>query len=666
MSYLDKPRIGFFGRDATTNPSTGNNENIVHLLDYDNVELLNPPHLAGGDLKEMSDVAYREWMSTLITYDHNQAAPDSNIEPQWEPGIPGWWNYYGDHLTTFGTASVNGVWLTGHEAPLTTDPLVGARVAFDAKLVDVDPADTFSSQLISAAFSLVGEAGGELTQVLTGMPTTAHLRWTNFNRPMGAGTFQCVIPNETLGFSNAALAESPALTMLRDGAAAGGGLVLRYCLYAMQAAKKMAEMYDQFQQGEIPSWNPKVGFVLGSIGVWNGTDMMNAPVGRILQQPGWPVPQPRAQEPEPPHVASHGDVERLHTPGTDANALLASLPDKTLMGPAVAVVQDDVIMLDLLTTFSEQSPGNQAKVDYGQVRLVLRDRAGELDLGVVPYQQAVYEAQAGVVELPLAADVRDRVAKGTLVLHDSKGQDLLSEIPVLQVESDDRGVYLDMERGPDDRPVARGAVRVRAFDKGEPAAEPFELLVQVVADDMHVGVANSVDPLVVQANILHWKVVDELVVHVPAGGVADVPIETSVPGCRKLRFVPPGYVPSDPPQFAVELYSNFRVLPYHDYSHLPDEQITWDFVYDEVFKYYGILYPIMSLIIPWGPDTLPNDPERVAQFAAIMRQAVDRKYLGTALSMPITRELDEGKRRLIQRWCDLQPRPKPASPGPAG
>ena len=48
---------------------------------------------------------------------------------------------------------------------------------------------------------------------------------------------------------------------------------------------------------------------------------------------------------------------------------------------------------------------------------------------------------------------------------------------------------------------------------------------------------------------------------------------------------------------------------------------------------------------------------RVAQFAAIMRQAVDRKHLGTALAMPITRELDEGKRRLVQRWCDLQPRP---------
>jgi hypothetical protein len=69
----------------------------------------------------------------------------------------------------------------------------------------------------------------------------------------------------------------------------------------------------------------------------------------------------------------------------------------------------------------------------------------------------------------------------------------------------------------------------------------------------------------------------------------------------------------------------------------------------------------MSLIIPWGPDDLPHDPVRVSQFAAIMRQAVDEKYLGTALSMPITRELDAGKRRLVQRWCDLQMRQAPSA-----
>jgi hypothetical protein len=499
MSYLDKPRIGFYGDDAWTNPSTANNENVIHLLDYDKVELLNPPELQGATLGEMSDVAYREWMTSLMTYDAgNPQDPQGIHDPGWAPVMPGYWNYYGDHLTTFGTAAVNGVWLAGDSAPGTDDALLGARVAFNAKLVDVDPADSFSSQLISAAFSLVGPDGeGNPVHLLSGVPTIAHLRWTNFNRPYGAGTFQCVIPNDTLRFvDEAAAPTSGGLQALRDGAATGGGLLLRYCLYDMQAGANMPEMYDAFRTGDYAQ-NPKVGYVLGTIGVWNARDMTTAPVGRVLQLPGWPMPPaPPSDEATSIHVASHGDLERLHTPGTQDHATLAALPDQTKVGPAVAVVQDDVVVLDLLTTFPEQAPRNMAKVDYGDVELV----AGETVVGTVPYDQATYEGQAGVVELPLSEEARTAMADGSLVLRDQHGRELVREVGVIQVETDDRGVYLDMDKE-GETATARGTVHIRAFDKGEPAADPFELTVQVVGDDMQLGVANSTDPLVVQQNM---------------------------------------------------------------------------------------------------------------------------------------------------------------------
>lgn len=350
-------------------------------------------------------------------------------------------------------------------------------------------------------------------------------------------------------------------------------------------------------------------------------------------------------------IASHGDVERLHTPGTKDHETLAAHPDETKVGPAVAVVQDDVVMLDLLTTFPEQAPRDMTKIDYGEVQLF----AGETLVGTVAYDQATYEARAGVVELSLSDQARDAIADGALVLRERHGRDLLREVAVAQVETDDRGVYLDMQRE-GQTATARGTVHIRVFDRGKPVAEPFTLTVQIVADDMQLGVANSTDPLVVQQNQLHWKVLREFPIEVPAGGEVDVPFTSTEPGCHKLRFLPRGMAVPDPPQFAVELYANVRVLPFHDYDDKSDDELTWDFVYDHVFRYYGILYPIMSLIIPWGPDDLPNDPVRVAQFAGIMKQAVDEKYLGTALSMPITRELDAGKRRLVQRWCDLQMR----------
>jgi hypothetical protein len=43
MSYITGPRIGFIATDAMTNPSTANNENVIHLLDIPNVAYLNPP-----------------------------------------------------------------------------------------------------------------------------------------------------------------------------------------------------------------------------------------------------------------------------------------------------------------------------------------------------------------------------------------------------------------------------------------------------------------------------------------------------------------------------------------------------------------------------------------------------------------------------------------------
>jgi len=75
-----------------------------------------------------------------------------------------------------------------------------------------------------------------------------------------------------------------------------------------------------------------------------------------------------------------------------------------------------------------------------------------------------------------------------------------------------------------------------------------------------------------------------------------------------------------------------------------------------MLSYYALLYPAMSLINPWGPESTTTDRERVAQFASLLRQAVDESRIGTALAMPVTRELSAGKRALLQRWCDLQMR----------
>jgi hypothetical protein len=656
MSYIARPRIGFFASNAMTSPSTANNENMIHILDPDNVEYLNPPVVEGAQLPALDDVSYREWMTSLIAYSDPLDSLNDPTQPDWQPGMPGYWNYYGDHLTTFGSASVNGVWLPGDATePDTTDPLCGARVAFDAKLVDLDPADTFTSQLIAASFSVVGaDASGQSTELVSGIPTIGHSRWLNFFRPGGAGTFQCVIPNEALKFVDEAQApDSPALAALRAGAAAGGGLVLRYCLYNMAAKLSMQEMYDSFQQGQF-LMNPKYGNVLGTLGVWNGQDMQNAPVGRILEQQGPPFFSSVAEAAsEPLRVKTHEDVERVFKPGSKAFAQSEQTEWAAKMGPAVAVVEADRVTLDLLTSFPEEG-GDLAKHDFGPVELVLEtDDGKQVGIGPVPYDRTTYENQAGVVEVALSPGLAPLLGDGSLRLVAADTL-LLREIEVVQVETDDRNLYLDLELV-DGALEATGSMELRAFWKGEPIKSPVTVTLQHFEDVMKPGTANSVNPLVVTAcELTEQPSGIEGSITIPAGGRAAVTITSTRPGCFKVRFLPPPMKPDDKPMFQVEFFGSYRTLPFNDYSHVPDEDITWPFLYEHVFKYYAVMYPVMSLIMPWGPSNMPYDPDRVVQFASLIRMAVDESHVGTALAMPVTRELSAGKRTLVQRWCDLQ------------
>lgn len=699
MSYLSRPRLGFLAADATTNPSTANNENVIHLLDYQRAELLNPPVVEGATLPTMSPAAYREWMTTLITSSDPLPDPDAppgpGNQPNWGPQMPGYWNYWGDHMTTWGSATINSLWLPG-EKPVTsagTDPLFGASIAWHARIVDVDPADTWSTQFVASGFSVVGpDASGELAELVSGIPTTSFLRWLNFFRYEGAGTFQSVVPNDRLTFIEDARApRSKAFAALRDGARAGGGLLLRYCFYGMRPMMDASQLYDEFSAGGHQT-NPKIGRVLGTIHVWNGTDMVSTPVGRVMQQrtPPYFASSPQADSLVPVPVAmnvrTHGDVEQLHEPGTHLHAESKMVPCVHNMGPAVAVVEDDRVVLDLLTAFPEAgcAPGFAgdalAKHDFGRVLLQLvygdPDDPEMATLGDVSYDRKAYEALAGVWEVPFdpSSEAAKHLGDGFLELRDADGNVLLREIEVAQLETDDRAIYLDLEPSEGGgAPIAAGSLTLRAFYKGEPITEPLDVRVQFWADVMTPGEVNSVNPLVVMACVLtteqdstgtyslvgasrssdgSWDVT------IPAGGELELRFTADTPGCFKLRFIAPGMtiVPAQQPAFAVEYYTNVRALPYDDYSHVPDEELTLQFVYDEVLAYFSILYPVMSEIIPWGPDNTPHDPERVAQFAALMSMAVDESRLGTALQMPITRDLSAGKRALLQRWCALQTR----------
>ena len=113
----------------------------------------------------------------------------------------------------------------------------------------------------------------------------------------GAGSFQAVIPNSTLVFVDPERApDSDGLRALREGAADGGGLLLRWCFYGMRTSFDQMTMYDKFQRGER-AMNPKIGRVVGTVGVWNGTNMISPRSAGPCTSPARPTSRPTGAPP---------------------------------------------------------------------------------------------------------------------------------------------------------------------------------------------------------------------------------------------------------------------------------------------------------------------------------------------------------------------------------
>src|ERR1700733_12197786 len=84
------------------------------------------------------------------------------------------------------------------------------------------------------------------------------------------------------------------------------------------------------------------------------------------------------------------------------------------------------------------------------------------------------------------------------------------------------------------------------------------------------------------------------------------------------------------------------------FTHVADDKIDYNFVYENVLKYYEFIYPYMSKHI----FSFAN-PAKVEMFAYLIHDCIDRKIFDKSYYMPPTRELSLGKTILLQRYCKL-------------
>lgn len=376
---------------------------------------------------------------------------------------------------------------------------------------------------------------------------------------------------------------------------------MRFCTYLVAPGIDQARLARLFANGEHRE-NPAFGRVLGTVGPWRAEEMTSVTLGRLLL----------------PSVQL-ADGHTYYRPG-----------------PAVAQIDRErhILSLDLITAFPERDE-ELNKVNLGPVWVQSHHEDNDGDekstrLGPVPYDKSAYQATAGVVDVPYSPDVEPFLDKGQLRLvgDDRSGTVLLSETD-LMVETDGRAFYL--QEGETQQ------VHLRAAEKGRtPQLEVTVRLEQYVTTNIKGMVLASLDTQVVE-------IPDQIDVG-PEGG-ADLSVKAKRPGVCVIRFVPGTTRAFDP---TTDFFTNVRVLPADDYDDLPDEQLTFDLLEQEILRYYYVLYPAMTDIIDLG------DESEMRRSAGRIASQISKDNWSEYGYMPRTRELSDGKRKLLTRWCRLQ------------
>jgi len=634
MSILKYPRIHFRGT-FTVNPATADNDDVAVAIDRANVQLLPP-------IATMSTADALAWLTTGVP-------AISIINQQIFTYLRGGWNPFGDMTTEFVDVRVCST--TGSDGNLNTiDPLVGSWLAIDGtlgvneprskpKLCDLDPCGTALTQLFLGLFRI----GDSTLGLKATCDRKAFGRWVAFrnvltypgeqNFPGAGAVFQFTIPKDHLNFYQGKATGSPALAALEAAATNAQGIVVQFATFQVLPSLTDDVLIASLQDPNSTTSNPATGLVVGTVGVWEEGESATVPDGRLLLPPA------------------------------DGALLQQQIgPASPYLGPATAYVQRDtnVVSLNLIATFPEngyQSP--LVKADFGRVRLGVIPKGASAPIAVsdpIDYDYRTYELVAGIIDVEYDTDIasRDMLDQGTLVLvagPDQAGNPvpMLTEservVTVMSVGQDDAGVYLDKDKTVDLSIVVseRGgppSVDVDVYlwefqyvtDPGGWLKRALSILCEVGAGIVHTHrlgfapkvrfVAGKTDPLV-------------------------IPVTGKCPGGAVIALTLDGSPPTGSYPWGTAFYTGFRVLPVDDYSRFPASATTsWDFMYEHVFRYYRLIFPAMSNVVPF------DNQAAMESAADSLVQFTDPAISGSSRYMPVSRDLSTGKRDLIVAWRD--------------
>jgi len=593
MSVLKFPRLYFSG-NISWDPGLANNN--PDLFDPEKVELVNP----------------------LIPED--QAKSDI-IEDLKNKGI---WNYYGTHHAIFENVRITGGSLSQNDYR-SEGRIINKNIAFKGMLVDIDAKASNGSLLFSDNImigdSSVGLSGRQHKPI--------HARWINFKRNLNtddklmiAGSasvvWQTEIKKTNLSFSGSDGSDflSVFKTSLLDDDVQG--IMIRFHTYRTlyfqngilnsfeHEPRNSDQLKDLYTSG-LNFSNPAYSKIVGVIGIWHKDDFESLPGKRVMY---------------------------------GANKLAITHKGEEIevgLGPSNIELDEfnKLISIDLGATVPEID-ANLDKVDIGNLLLKVNnnDQLSEVaEISNQEYHLSSYDERAGIIDIDLSnhPDVLiDKISQGILELVSKDSNTVLLSETTLVAFVNKRDIYLDE----DESQIAVCNV----YNRGK-------------------KVDNRYSVLVCKYNRLLKKegVVGDYECN--SEGKVNFNLTASVPGFSAYLFIP--YVGSEnKPKAPNELptishaYVNVRTLPFDNSfeKSIPDVNLTWSFIYTNIFKVYDVLNPVMSR---QGIDVPLNNKERMESLVSTLKRVMSKESFNSIRHMPITRDMSSGKRKLIMRWCEL-------------
>jgi hypothetical protein len=698
MSVLSIPRIFFMG-SSQWDPCTINNNDQWPTYDFTRAEL-NWDYLGQQTppiTRDNFQTLFPTWAQTLQSYQN-----------QWQQP-PAEWNYYGGNdfsLQNNGQSTlITGGQLAYGSQPVTDDSLVNSVVSImgdsypwdttnsptSARLIDVNPDAFWSTDFYLRSFQVGSQSGPYLYgEVAPG--TRMCSRWMNVQRNLGAleiagvagVVVQTCLPTSSLTLNDGG---STLLSQLGQGLQQSGvqGVMVRFVVYMTQyftgaefascaglsgndlltcQYTTLTQLWaEALANNQKPLQNPAVSTVLGSVGLWMENELVSMPGGRYLVPSA--LVQPNNIPPQP-----------------------GQPPVQAGLGPAVAELQSDgnqeYLSIDLSSTIPEIDPsGTKANVGPLVVNLELSDgqsvTLGTIDYfegGGTAYDQAAYQATAGIIDLPLPAGVTaQQVQEGLLnvqLVTPGMSLTVLSEVALspaaLTVQTDQRGIRVD---------------------QGEAASFTIQVNQQGAAPSQDVNVLLAQyrpDPAPPQANAGAWVLLSSAeaiiefqdapgnVITVPAsaGGVAEISFTPLMPGFPMIVCFPylgddqpsppspiiPVFQSGAPLTITSAFFSCVRVMPFD--NDLPQQfadlwnqthslSDAWQYVYDNILYVYDMLYPVMKYYV--GIDM--GSQSSVDQNISAILQLTASSMLDQTVYMPVTRELSAGKRIVLEMYGSL-------------